>query len=159
MPACGSSDSFTDPHLLNSEPDPMDWKTTLAGITLAAAVAGVGYWAVSQRSARAAFEESVPACTTAAECAAGRSAAREWVTAHTLLPIETDNDQELRTATLNPELHDSSVMAITVTYVPAGDGTTRIEFAGECTSPTCPSWDAGAQFNQFVGDAIRSTAR
>lgn len=137
----------------------MDWKTTLAGITLAAVVAGVGYWAVSQRSARAAFEESVPACTTAAECTAGRIAAREWVTTHTRLPIKTDTFQELRTAGLNPELHDGSVMAITVTYVPAEQGSTRIEFAGDCTSPTCPSWEAGAQFNQFVSEAIRSTAR
>lgn len=159
MPACGSSDSFTDPNPLNSEPDPMDWKTTLAGITLAAVVAGVGYWAVSQRSARAAFLEGVPECTTAVECTAGRNAAREWVTSHTRLPIKTDTTQELRTAGLNPELHDGSVLAITVKYVPTGQGSTRIEFAGECTSPTCPSWEAGAQFNQFVSEAIRSTSR
>ncbi|MDV9040994.1 hypothetical protein [Stenotrophomonas sp. RAC2] len=135
----------------------MDWKTSIAVVGAAAAIAAVGYWSLGQRNARAEFEASVPVCVTAEECEAARNAARHWVTSNTVLPIQTDLPVLLRTQRPNPELHGASAPAMTVTYATDAAGKTRIEFAAECGSPTgCSTWELGSVFNGAVSQAIRS---
>lgn len=92
-----------------------------------------------------------PLVCRADQCTLWWQRARQWITAHTQYPLQTDTNQAIETA---GPAGGSGAPAFQVTLARNPDGTSTIGFAAHCDRPLAgcrpDPWRAAADFKVFV---------